>query len=226
MKGVLYNGENDYPTLTWKTLEEVHSKYLIEEPRDAMYKISSRLVEENWDDLTELSNSIGVLLLTWNSAFYRYGSFDYDRIQSSLVKHKDKFDEFRQRDILSLADNEKEAIGRIYQDMLLSLAAKGRNCRKNEGKVAYSPVSAGKALHLMCPSFFPLWDDSIAKAYGCKWASTECSFENYWQFMMKSLKQVVGLSKQGDSSFALRNLTVLKLIDEYNYVSFTKKKCP
>lgn len=94
------------------------------------------------------------------------------------------------------------------------------------GKVAYSPVSVGKVLHLLCPGFFPLWDDNIAKAYGCKWTSTEHSFDSYWHFMLISLKQVFDLSNQGDAPLTLRNLTVLKLVDEYNYVCFTEKKCP
>lgn len=224
MKGVLYQGEDDYPHLTWGVLEKVHSKYLIEEPRDAMYKVSLKLVEENWNNLTELSNSTGVLLLTWNSAFYRYGALNYELVQKSLVKHKEKLDEFRKRSILSLEENEKELIRGIYLDLLLSLAAKGRNGRKNAGKVAYSPVSVGKVLHLLCPGFFPLWDDNIAKAYGCKWTSTEHSFDSYWHFMLISLKQVFDLSNQGDAPLTLRNLTVLKLVDEYNYVCFTEKK--
>ena len=220
MKSAVYGGENDYPLLTWKLLERTHSKYLSEEPRDAIYKTSLKLIEDNWNDLTELSNSLGFLMLTWNSAFYRYGSFDYDLIQKCLVKNKGKLDNFRQREILSLKNNEKEEIGRIYKDLLHSLAAKGRNGGKNEGKVAYSPVSVAKALHLLCPGFFPLWDNSIAETYGCKWGSADTSFENYWQFMMKSLMQVTNLSEQKNLPITLRNSGILKLIDEYNCILF------
>lgn len=47
------------------------------ERRDAMYKVATFLVEHHWGKPGEMANALGVVLLTWNNAFYRYGSFDF-----------------------------------------------------------------------------------------------------------------------------------------------------
>lgn len=226
MKDVRYLGKDCPAHLTWKVLENAHSKFLKEEPRDAIYIISSKLVKENWNNLRELSSTLGVLLSIWNSTFYRYGILDYELIQKSLIRHKKKLDQFRHRRISSLMENEKVSIEAIYVDFLLSLAAKGRNGRKNEGKVVYSPVSTGKALHLLCPDFFPLWDDNIAISYGCKWNSTKTSFHSYWRFLMICKKQVLALNVPEEVSRKPTEIGLLKLIDEFNYLCFTKKDHP
>ena len=54
------------------------------EPRDAMYKVASRLIESSWGTHKGVSDALGVLLLTWNQAFYRYGPLDFDAVQTTL----------------------------------------------------------------------------------------------------------------------------------------------
>ena len=44
-----------------------------QEPRDSMYRVSTFLVQEWWDDPARLVDALSVLLLIWNGAFYRYG---------------------------------------------------------------------------------------------------------------------------------------------------------
>jgi hypothetical protein len=46
------------------------------EPRDSMYRVSTFLVGEWWGNPAKLVDALSVLLLIWNGAFYRYGSFD------------------------------------------------------------------------------------------------------------------------------------------------------
>ena len=38
-----------------------------------------------------------------------------------------------------------------------------------EGGNRKSPAATSRALHLLAPNFFPLWDNWIAQAYGCMW---------------------------------------------------------
>ena len=40
--------------LSWDILERAHSIYLEEEPRDAMYRISTKLIDNYWDSDFEL----------------------------------------------------------------------------------------------------------------------------------------------------------------------------
>ena len=41
--------------------------------RDAMYVTARFLVEHFWGQPSKTADSLGVFLLTWNQAFYRYG---------------------------------------------------------------------------------------------------------------------------------------------------------
>jgi len=42
------------------------------EKRDAMYKVATFLIKQFWGQASEMADGLGVLLLTWNQAFYRY----------------------------------------------------------------------------------------------------------------------------------------------------------
>ena len=207
--------------LTWDKLIDAHKRFIKEEPRDAMYKVSTKLINENWNNDSEISTALGILLLTWNSAFYRYGSLDYDLIQKAVSKNKRDLNMFRKRNILSCEQTDRDKIKLIYECFLDSLRRQGKPSTKNEGKISYSPVSVVKALHLLCPTFFPLWDDKIAKSYGCSWSSSKSSFDKYWMFMMIIKEQIPQLCKDTDRPSELNGANPLKLIDEYNYVKFT-----
>ena len=83
-------------------------------------------------------------------------------------------------------------------------------------KVKRSPVGTVKALHLLAPNFFPLWDKEIAKIYDCDYAQKPV--EKYIKFC--SITQEL-LNKLDSNIFGNKN--PLKCIDEYNYSKFTKK---
>ena len=207
--------------LTWNALNEYHKIYLKEEPRDAVYRISTNMINVNWSNCREISNALGVLLLIWNAAFYRYGSLDYNLIEESVIKNYTDLNTFRLRNILSCQEKDRPTVESIYSDFLGSLRSKGRSMSKNAGKIAYSPVSVGKALHLLCPTFFPLWDNKIAKSYDCLWRPKTSSFDNYWKFIGINKQQIFQLYKDQDIPSELNGLNPLKLIDEYNYTRFT-----
>ena len=210
--------------LTWELLDRAHEKFLQLEPRDLMYKVSTRLIEDYWGNDEEVSDGIGVLLLTWNSGFYRFGKLNLDSVQDTLSKNKNTLIRFRPRNITTYHKEEKYEIGNLYGQFLDSLGRTGKLGSKNEGKEPRSPVSVAKALHLLCPKFFPLWDNKIADAYGCKWSSSEKSFDYYWEFLIITSEQVRKLESDRKSAFQYPNLSTLKLIDEYNYVHFTLQR--
>jgi len=56
------------------------------EARDAMYKTATFLVDHFWGRPAKMADSLGVLLLTWNQAFYRYGPFDFGKLEGCIVK--------------------------------------------------------------------------------------------------------------------------------------------
>lgn len=182
------------------------------EKRDAMYKVATFLVHHFWGKPHDMADALGVLLLTWNNALYRYGLFDFDALETTLKKNMDILASFRKREILSFNDNDKKAIEELFIEFLDALKiADGKK------KGVRSPVAVAKALHLLAPAFFPLWDDKIAKGYRCRYASAPD--KKYLTFMTISkdmAEHIQGKVHTGGT-------TVLKMIDEYNYAKFTKQ---
>lgn len=181
------------------------------ENRDAMYKTASFLVSHFWGNTRDMADGMGVLLLTWNQAFYRYGSFDFDYLEEVIADYLEEFNTFRSRDILSFDDNDNKLIQAIFDDFIEALQIctgklKGRR----------SPVAVAKALHLLCPNFFPLWDDKIARAYGCYYNDNPS--QKYIFFSQK----IKDIAENLNGKIVSKNRTILKLIDEYNYSKFTK----
>jgi hypothetical protein len=183
------------------------------EKRDAMYRVATFLVEHNWGKPADMADALGVLLLTWNQAFYRYGSLDFENLERCLVDHQQQLRAFRRRPISSYTAADDPEIRTLFEAFLIALQLSD-GPKKGTG----SPVSVAKALHLLAPGFFPLWDARIAKAYGCRYAARPA--DGYLRFL-RSAKE---MAKALEGRVALpKGKTLLKAIDEYNYAKFTKK---
>lgn len=202
------------------------------EPRDAMYKVARVIVERFWGDTDMITNGLGVLLLTWNQAFYRYGSFDFNRLEECIKKWWTQIEKYRNRTIWSFAKEDENTVKNLFSDFLLASA--------RQKKYAESPVSVAKILHVFAPEFFPLWDDEISKVYGCYWHLPRFSPEKYVEFIWKireDADRVISSFMQKhnvDRSKAEESIInshpdqkyrrgILKMIDEYNYSKYTKK---
>lgn len=184
------------------------------EPRDSMYRIAKRLLREDWGKPAKMADDIGVLLLTWNQAFYRYGVFDFDRLAGALKRHMRELTSLRRRRILSLDQRDERLVRRLFKVFLKAL-------RIYEGKRRDSttPVGTAKALHLLAPNFFPLWDQYIASGYGCRYSGDPTRAYIRFCFLMQNFVRHVGHYRPPLSARLKRNL--LKRTDEYNYAKFT-----
>lgn len=187
-------------------------QYELNEKRDAMYKVATFLITHHWGNPAEMADALGVLLLTWNQAFYRYGSFDFDELERTIDRNLPLLSEFRKRNILSLTPEDESTIRRLFNEFLESLKI---SAGKSAGK--RSPVAVSKALHLLAPEFFPLWDDKIAKAHGIRY-NYRSPVQEYLAFCIIS-KQIADRIK-GYKIPTHRSL--LKLIDQYNYSKYTQ----
>jgi len=208
-------------TLTVEDLRRGHEEYVKHEPRDAMYRVATFLVKHFWRNPSEgidIADSLGVLLLTWNAGFYRYGSLDFDSLKKCIDNNLETIEGFKKRDIKTLNQSDETVVKELFNAFLSAL----RITKYKNGQEAQSPVSAAKALHILAPDFFPLWDGRIAKAYRCYWYSPDRGALKYWQFMLRMKKIVESLQGQQDEIKALSGRPVLKLIDEYNYSRFSK----
>lgn len=187
-------------------------KFEKHEKREAMYKVAIFLVSHFWGKPSNIADGLGVLLLTWNQAFYRYGSFDFNALEKYIAINLQKLEDFRKREIASLTDSDEEDIKALFNGFLNVLQI---DSGKMQGRK--SPVAVAKALYLLAPNFFPLWDNKIARAYGCYYNNN--SAEKYVSFC-KIMKDTSGELRK-----YIRNSqkSLLKLIDEYNYSKYTQE---
>ena len=184
------------------------------EGRDSMYRTATFLVEHFWGKPQEMADSLGVLLLTWNQALYRYGIFDFDKLEECISSNMRLLEKYRKSNILDYLLDDDRNIKHLFSECCSAL----RICAGSK-KGTKSPVAVAKALHLLAPNFFPLWDYKIAKAYGYSYSYNP--EEKYLLFLQQTKGMVEGLGSSVNSK-ALRKKTLLKLIDEYNYARYTK----
>lgn len=144
--------------------------------------------------------------------FYRYGLFDYDRLEACIAKHEKILKDFRDRDILAYDPaSDDRNVKVVFNDFLKALAAASG---KRKGRS--SPVAVTKGLHLLAPGFFPLWDKRISVAYGYNYSKNAA--EQYVEFMAVTKE----IAENLDDYVHDGPQTLLKLIDEYNYSRHTR----
>lgn len=194
-------------------LERGYRAFQEHERRDSMYRVAAFLVKHFWGKPAEMADGLGVLLLTWNQAHYRYGSFDFDELEQCIASNLNLLAEYRKRNIFSYSPVDDEQIAALFQQFLLAL----RICEGGRAN-SKSPVAVAKGLHLLAPDFFPLWDLQIARAYQCKYESQPA--KKYLLFMGKMKQMAQALQDSVNSNETGK--TLVKLIDEYNYSKYTK----
>lgn len=198
---------------------------------DVMYRMSRRAIDEYWGNPGEVTDAVAILLLSRNQASYRYGPPDFSRFKLWMMSRWHDLSPLRRLDLAAF-DDARDApwVLELFSSALEAL-------RTNRG--TRSPVGVAKAFHLLAPNFFPLWDDEIARIYGCKWTSSAEAAEKYVRFMVltkmivQELVSTVARLRQFRPQVALwfmcqhcpigaRWNSFLKMLDEYNYVRYTK----
>jgi hypothetical protein len=181
-------------------LAEAHSNEIFQSDRDypaALLAVDHAL---QTNSVGAVAQAIATLLKIWNRMHYRFHPEEKLSLESDLkqlvASHFPAILEFRARTITSLVTKDREAIVELVSAF--------------EGKLG--PVGSAKALNLLAPSFFPLWDSPIAIAYGI----TPC-LNGYLLFMLISKYQV-----EGCNGFSPIGAAPLKVIDEYNFCKYTE----
>lgn len=182
-------------------------------PREAMYKTATFLVDHHWGNAREMADGLGVLLLTWNHAFYRYGQFDFARLERCIKRNLAQLESFRSRNILDFAETDVPLVRRLFEEFSAALAI-----RSGVKEGTKSPVATAKALHLLARNFLPIWDDKIARGYGCHYARDPIG--SYLKFLRFTQTIAARLPKKWQSG--ARGCSAIKVIDEYNFSRFTK----
>lgn len=164
------------------------------------------IIQDNWGNPADMTRGISRLIRSWNRFFAK---FDLEAMSACIFRNQAILNEFRNRDIASLSEADTSAVKDLFNDFLVSLQRKPDN-RK-------SPVSVAKALSLIAPNFFPLWDSNIAFAYGCSYFSDSAD-EPYIKFCHK-MKLLA--DRVRDFAPIQDDRPLLKRIDEYNISKYT-----
>ena len=175
-----------------------------------MYKVATFIISHYWGKSFDMANGLGVLLLTWNQAFYRYGTFDFDKLERCLDINFKELETFRKRCITSLLESDEKDIAALFKVFLEALQIDSGKIR---GRT--SPVAVSKTLHLLAPDFFPIWDQKIAKVYGYNYyKNPEKKYFSFCRIIKNVADKVEGYAVHSDK-------TLVKLIDEYNFSKYT-----
>ena len=178
------------------------------EPRDLFYRVARDLLERTLagqSDFT-LTEAVAVVLLTWNRRFYigkETPDFDAQHIKDIdglLGRYGDALAGYRARSIESLREDEQATIESMFDDFDRILG----------------PVGAAKALHVLAPRFFAIWDRSVAQAASLYLKKRGRNATLYWRWML--LTQSVCQDVGGE---AVWGPGLLKRIDEFNYCRYT-----
>ena len=184
-----------------------------------MYRVAMYLLQQPdwWGNITRVTDALTVLLLTWNASFYRYsgGYLNGDRLENCLRDNWDEIERFHDRDIMSFVQSDKPEITRLFNCFLNALRI--NTSKTNAARL--SPVGAAKALHLLAPNFFPIWDGEIARRYGCGFSQQGKEAGTKYVKFLEEIR-VVAAALQGPP--LKTGKTLVKQIDEYNYAKFSK----
>jgi hypothetical protein len=114
---------------------------------------------------------------------------------------------------------------------------------KNAKFTRKSPTAVSKALNLLAPKCFPLWDEAISQEYDCWWVYSDFGLPEYIKFMKLAKMECADIVTEYSQTYLIDNLdlaeqkliqeclsisgtsydrSLLKIIDEYNYAKYTK----
>jgi hypothetical protein len=191
---------------TPEDIETAHKVFPEHEPRDLAYRAAAELVALaiRGDAGLSATEALAVLLLSWNRAFYRFAKFDAQHfvdIEEVVNRNWSALMRFRQRSIATLRKDDIAAVSSLFVEF--------------EGVLG--PVGAAKALHLLAPQFFPLWDREIATKYKVRLRPRGRIADLYVGFMLIAAEQCSSLCEAGYGG------SCLKALDEYNFCKYTRK---
>ncbi|MBW8050961.1 MAG: hypothetical protein FVQ77_11610 [Cytophagales bacterium] len=176
--------------------------------RKEVYKWSIDLVKEG-----KILQGIFLLLSTWNFAYFRYHMTNFNLKKFEKIINNADFDYFKKMKFEKVDFNNtviEDKIKKIYESF--------------SDIVGIKYVGASKVLHLMCPDFFMMWDNSIKNEYRKQSPRGYINEKShgYLNFMRKMQAEY----KRGKFDAYInkhKDVTIPRAIDIWNIENITKK---
>lgn len=225
--------------ISYKDLIKACQFYAQKEERDYVYSAAITKLQNNFGKATIMADAISDLLKVWHLNFYRFGMFSPTLIEQCIKQRVDLIQKYALLNIrqLTFSDSETAEVEKLFSAFLDATA--GTNAKFTRK----SPTAVSKALNLLAPRCFPLWDEAISQAYNCWWVYSDFGFNEYIKFIQLAKTQCIDIIAEfartnsiSDIDAAEKKLiqecvsisgtnydrSLLKIIDEYNYAKYTK----
>ncbi len=225
--------------ISYKDLFKGCQFYAQKEQRDYVYPGSITKLQDNFGDSSIMAEAISDLLKIWHLNFYRFGMFSQELLEKCIASKLPLIQKFRLLNIrhLSFTDSEAAEIEELVTAFLDSTAGKNAKFTRK------SPTAVSKALNLLVPKCFPLWDEAISQEYDCWWVYSDFGLLEYIKFMKLAKTECVDIVTEYSKAYSINDLdlaeqklikecislsgtnydrSLLKIIDEYNYARYTK----
>ncbi|MEM0211814.1 MAG: hypothetical protein QXK88_07255 [Desulfurococcaceae archaeon] len=188
------------------------------------YVLDRRQVWENLSQIDEdqTKDTIIGFLKAWN--IRNVNRIAPNSLGGALKELNKYFDALRDKSLLSLNFDEKVNVD--GQEMKISDVIKEIYKRLSEVKGVGS-TSASKIMHGVIPELFMMWDENIRSGYG--YAGNEIGYLRFMREMQRILRRVIetyGGSPEElcHEAYSDAKKTLTKLLDEFNYMKFTRKE--
>jgi hypothetical protein len=185
--------------LNVQEMRSTHEKYIQTVPNSyatAVRRVDAALASRNAD---ALASAVSDWLQDLNRQYFRFRPDEAKTLTGRLLpivqNNIAELVTLHGRSIKTLAPSDNDEILQLF----------------NVLRAECGPVGTGKALHILAPSFFPLWDDKIAAGY-----RVARDQEGYLQFMNFVKEQVHHLPED-----IIEGVSILKLLDESNYLQIS-----
>jgi hypothetical protein len=185
------------------------------EPRAFCYEIATQLINQakrnsinSWYEDIETIKGILLLLYVWNFAAQKTKKLTYQNVSKLLHKTKTNL-EFVEKYSISTADNETWNIIKLIFDQFNKL---------------FDQTGASKALSLLNPELFVMWDTAIRKRLNRELIPGIMNGNNgeYYVVFLKGIQDII--KKYRIAEKLPENVVLAKKIDEYHYVRLVMNK--
>jgi hypothetical protein len=163
------------------------------------------------DDIMKLKNAKGKKVV--ECFLYDWGGMGRVLGREKYEGWENRPEEQIQSNLCELADMREKHLECVN---LSDYEPKIRKCYESFKQAEISPIAVAKTLHLVCPDFFPPWDNSIEKAVRNELEQKEEKFStsDYYKFM-KAIQGFLKGHEQTFSELVKSEKGKLKIIDEF-----------
>lgn len=183
---------NSYPL-------EFTEKMRIEAIRECVNRCEKEAPESTYNECLERVKQTDLRNVVDLKSMIRRFLYNWGRM--GRVLGQDRFKNWENRLVAKIESNRKELEDLRLKDLsLINLDEFGSVIKRNYALFSdmVGPIAAAKTLHLICPNFFPLWDNAIAAAFRkeCKDRKNgKFSASDYLRFM-KNVKDFANRYEQ------------------------------